>query len=55
MPSAPTQVIWIIALIAGILGILGHYISIDILTQYNFELLAVGFLLLVIGTSFRGV
>lgn len=54
-PSAPTQIIWIIALIIGILGILGHYVSIDTLSQYNFELLLIGFLLLVIGTTFRKI
>jgi hypothetical protein len=55
MPSAPSQIIWILALIVGILGILGHYTSVDILAQYNYELLLIGFVLLAIGTTFRNV
>lgn len=55
MPSAPNQILWAAALIIGFLGILGHYLSIDVLSKYNFEMLLIGFILLVIGTSFRGV
>ena len=55
MPSAPNQIIWIVALIIGFLGILGHYMSIDILSKYNFEMLLIGFVLLVFGTSFRRI
>ncbi len=55
MPSAPSQIVWILALIAGILGILGHYTNVDILAQYNYELLLIGFVLLAIGTTFRNV
>lgn len=40
-PSAPKQITWIIGLGAGILGIIGHYFHVDILTQYNYELLFV--------------
>lgn len=55
MPSAPNQTIWAIALILGFLGILGHYYHIDILSKYNYEMLLIGFILLVIGTTFRKV
>lgn len=54
-PSAPNQIVWIIGLIAGILGILGHYTDIDVLAQYNYEMLLIGFILLAIGTTFRSV
>ncbi len=53
MLSAPTQTLWVIALIVGILGILGHYTQIDTLSKYNYEMLLIGFILLVIGTAFR--
>jgi hypothetical protein len=52
--SAPTRTLWFVALIIGFLGILGHYVQIDILSKYNYEMLLVGFILLVIGTTFRG-
>lgn len=55
MPSAPTQSLWIVALIIGFLGILGHYIRIDILSKYNYEMLLIGFILLVIGTAYRRI
>ena len=55
MPSAPNQIVWIIALIVGFLGILGHYTHIDLLSKYNFEMLMIGFILLVIGTTYRKV
>ncbi len=55
MPSAPNQALWIVALIVGFLGILGHYIHIDILSKYNYEMLLIGFILLVIGTVYRGI
>ena len=55
MPSAPNQTVWIIALIVGFLGILGHFTRVDILTKYNYEMLLIGFILLVIGTAYRRV
>ena len=55
MPSAPNMTLWVIALIVGFLGILGHFTHVDILSKYNYEMLLVGFILLVIGTANRGV
>ncbi len=51
--SAPTQLLWVIALIAGLLVILGHFSQVKYLTEYQFPLVAIGFVLLVIGTVFR--
>jgi len=55
MPSAPNQTLWVVALIIGFLGILGHYFHIDIFSKYNFEMLLIGFILLAIGTTYRKV
>ncbi len=55
MPSAPNQTLWIVALIVGFLGILGHFSHIDILSKYNYEMLLIGFILLVIGTAYRKI
>ena len=54
-PSAPKKLTWILGLTAGILGIVGHFFNADILTQYNYELLLGGFIVLAIGTTFREV
>ncbi len=55
MPNAPTLTLWVIALLVGFLGILGHYTDLDILSTYNYEMLLIGFVLLVIGTAYRGI
>lgn len=52
-PSAPNKITWIIGLVAGILGIIGHYAHVEILSEYNYALLLVGFLALAAGTTFR--
>lgn len=54
-PSAPKKITWIIGLGAGILGIIGHFAHVDILTQYNYELLLGGFIVLAVGTTFREI
>jgi hypothetical protein len=54
-PSAPKQITWIIGLICGILGIIGHYAHVEFLTEHNYILLLVGFIVLAIGTTFKGV
>ncbi|MBK6266067.1 hypothetical protein JKA74_13570 [Marivirga sp. S37H4] len=54
-PSAPKKITWIIGLAAGILGIIGHYAHVDILSQYNYVLLLVGFIVLAVGTTFREI
>ena len=55
MPSAPNQTLWIAALIIGFLGILAHYTHIDTLSKYQYEMLLIGFILLVVGTAYRRV
>ena len=54
-PSAPTSIIWLIALIIGILGIIGHFVNIPFATQYSQWLIMGGFILLALGTSFKGI
>jgi energy-converting hydrogenase Eha subunit C len=51
--SAPTQLLWVLAVILGILGIVGHLTPVNYLTEYKFILVMIGFLLLVIGTLFK--
>ncbi|MEO7988132.1 MAG: hypothetical protein ABI663_01245 [Chryseolinea sp.] len=52
-PSSPKRITWIIGLVCGILGIIGHYVNVQILTEYNYVLLLVGFVILAAGTTFR--
>ena len=54
-PSAPKQITWILGLIAGILGIIGHFTHVPFLTEYNYPLLLTGFIVLAVGTTLRGI
>ena len=54
-PSSPTQITWIIGLVSGILGIIGHYTKVQFLTENNYVLLLVGFILLALGTTFKQI
>ena len=54
-PSAPKKITWIIGLISGILGIIGHFAHIQILSENSFTLLLIGFVVLAIGTTVKGV
>lgn len=53
--SAPTQIVWIIALILGIAGILGFLGAIAALSAFAFWLVAAGWALLLIATVMRGM
>jgi hypothetical protein len=52
-PSSPKKITWIIGLTLGILGIIGHYAHVDILTEYNYVLLLSGFIVLALATTFK--
>jgi hypothetical protein len=54
-PSAPQKITWIIGLILGILGILGHFAQVEFISAYSFPLLMVGFIALALGTTLKGV
>jgi len=55
VPSSPKKITWIIGLILGALGIIGHYANVQILAEYEYLLLLVGFLVLAAGTTFREI
>lgn len=54
-PSAPKRITWIIGLICGILGIIGHFSEVKILTEHNYTLLLIGFIILAAGTTLKEV
>ncbi len=49
--SAPKSITWWIAVVIGVLGILGHFTKIQYVSANDFWFLAVGFALLVLGTA----
>jgi len=54
-PSTPRKITWIIGLVTGILGIIGHYTDVQVLSEHNYILLLIGFLVLAVGTTFRNI
>lgn len=54
-PNAPKKIVWIIGMIAGLLGIIGHYVKVDVITANSFWLLLAGFVLLAVGTTFKNL
>lgn len=52
-PTAPKKILWIIGLASGIGGIIGRYAEVQILSEYNYALLLIGFVVLAIGTTFK--
>ncbi len=53
--SAPKTITWWVAVIAGVLGILGHFTKIQYVSANDFWFLAVGFVLLAIATAIEGL
>jgi hypothetical protein len=53
--SPPSQIVWIIALILGIVGILGAMGVVAALATYAFWLVVAGWALLLIATIMRGM
>ncbi|MBR5696851.1 MAG: hypothetical protein IKX43_11585 [Paludibacteraceae bacterium] len=53
--SAPKQIIWVIAVILGVLGILGYFVAIPFVTANGFWLVSAAFALLAIATLVKGL
>jgi len=53
--SAPKVITWVIAVIIGVVGIVAHLVTIQVLSGYAFWLVAVAFVLLAIATLFKGI
>ena len=53
--SKPKTLTWWIAVIVGVLGILASILPIPLFAPYAFWMVAAGFVLLVLGTTFKGI
>jgi len=54
-PSSPTKIVWIDGLISGLFGILWHFVQVEFLSEHNYLLLLIGFILVAAGTTFKGL
>ncbi|MFO7891147.1 MAG: hypothetical protein R6V04_12525 [bacterium] len=53
--SAPKQIVWWIATILGVLGILGRILTIAFITANSWWFLLIAFVLLFLGTILKGL
>ncbi|MGA9191365.1 MAG: hypothetical protein WBZ24_06520 [Anaerolineales bacterium] len=53
--SAPKVITWWIAVVLGVLGLLGHFGTIAVLSQYAFWLVAAAFVLLALATLLKNL
>lgn len=52
--NAPKRVTWWIAVILGVLGILGNFIALSFISTYAFWFVAIAFILLALATYLKG-
>ena len=53
--NAPKQITWYIAVVLGVLGILGTLVSIPVVSGLAFWFVAVAFILLALGSFVKGL
>ncbi len=53
--NAPKKLTFLIALVLGVLGVVGSFISIPIVSGIAFWLLAAGWLLMILGCFLKGL
>lgn len=53
--SAPTQPVWLIAVILGVLGILATVMPIPALIGYSFWMVSAAFVMLALATMLKGL
>jgi len=53
--SAPKNVTWIVAVVLGVLGFLGNFIALPVVSGLTFWFLFLGFAILAAATFFKGL
>lgn len=53
--NAPKFIIWLVAVILGVLGILGTFVAIPVVSAYTFWLVTAGFIVLALATVLKGM
>ncbi len=53
--NAPKNGTWLIAVILGIVGIIGQYQHLGLISDYSFLLVVAGFVILTLATMFKGL
>jgi hypothetical protein len=53
--NAPKQITWLIALVLAVVGLVGELVTISVITDYSFWLMAIAAVLLLLATYFPGL
>ena len=53
--NAPKSITWWIAVIIGVLGIVGRFVALPVLTAYSWWLVFIGFVVLALATAIKGL
>lgn len=53
--NAPKVIVWVIALVLGVLGIIAALVTIPVLSSVSFWLVAIAWLLLILATYLKGM
>jgi hypothetical protein len=53
--NAPKNITWWIAVIVGVLGILGSFVELPLVSDYHFLFVVIGFVLLALATLLKGL
>jgi len=52
--NAPNFIVWIVAVVIGVVGLLAHFIVIPVASLYSFWLVAIGFAGLALANIIKG-
>ncbi|HSO10930.1 MAG TPA: hypothetical protein VLT51_01050 [Anaerolineales bacterium] len=53
--SAPKNLTWIIAVVLGVLGLLGNFVTLPVIGGFSFWLVFLGFAILAVATFVNGL
>lgn len=53
--SAPKNITWWVAVVLGVLGLLGNFVALPVIGGLSFWLLLLGFALLAVATAIEGL
>jgi hypothetical protein len=53
--NAPKQTVWLVAVILGVLGVLGNFVTIAFVSTYAFWMVTIAFAVLAVSTAMKGV
>lgn len=53
--SAPKKVTWYTGVVAGVLGLIGNWVTLPVLTEASFILVTIGFAVLAISTIVKNM